>query len=137
MAKKDLYSPEAERLFVVEQMSFAEIASRLHLAEKTARNWAAAGGWKEKRQQYLLSRQSFHEELYQFTRSLMESIKNDISAGEKVDTGRLYTFTRLLPLITKIKDYEEAVSITKISDKEKAGLTDDAIKIIQESILNM
>ena len=134
MAKKDIYFPEAERLYVIEQMTINEIALRLPLNEKTVRNWKNIGNWEIKRKQYLKSKQSFHEELYEFSRKLMHSIKTDLDNGKKVDTGRFYTFTRLLPLITKVKEYEDIS--TKKDDNDK-GLTKDLIKMIEEEVLGI
>jgi len=135
MAKKAQYFNEAERLYVVEQCTIAEIASRLRLAEKTVRNWKDEGDWETKRLQYVRSKQSFHEELYEFARKLMQSIKEDMEAGEKVETGRLYTLTRLLPMLVKVKDYED-VAAKKEADKP-SGLTDDVIKLIESEVLGL
>jgi hypothetical protein len=135
MAKKAQYFNEAERLYVVEQYTLAEIASRLRLAEKTVRTWKDEGDWETKRLQYMRSKQSFHEELYEFARKLMSSITADMAAGEKVDTGRLYTLTRLLPMLTKVKDYEE-VAARKETDKP-TGLTEDVIKLIEQEVLGL
>lgn len=134
MAKKQLYFGEAERLYVIEQMTLAEIASRLRLAEKTVRNWKDEGDWETKRLQHLKSKQAFHEELYEFARKLMEGIKEDLENKVKVDAGRMYAFTRLLPLITKVKDYEDVVTAKEKEKAPKATLQDDVLKIIQESL---
>lgn len=138
MAKKQLYFSEAERLFVVEQMTIAEIASRLRLGEKTVRLWKEEGDWDVKKKQYIRSKEAFHGELYQFARKLMNSIREDIEKGEKPDAGRLYAFTRLLPLITKVKDYEDAVKkIDPEEEKKTGGISDDVLKIIEKEILGM
>jgi hypothetical protein len=136
MAKKQLYFNEAERLYVVEQCTLTEIASRLRLAEKTVRLWKDEGGWEGKRMQHLKSKEAFHEELYEFARKLMKTIKEDIENGERVDPGRMYAFTRLLPLITKVKDYEDVLS-KKENEESKKGLTDDVLKIIESEILGI
>lgn len=135
MAKKAQYFNEAERLYVVEQCTLAEIASRLRLAEKTVRSWKDEGDWETKRLQLVRSKQTFHEELYEFTRKLMNNIQEDMTAGEKVDTGRLYTLTRLLPMLVKVKDYED-VSAKKEADKP-SGLTEDVIKLIEQEVLGL
>jgi uncharacterized protein YjcR len=87
MAKKALYFNEAERLYVVEQMTLAEIASRLRLAERTVRTWKDEGDWETKRLHGLQEKQRFDEELYVFARTLMAKIRADLEAGEKVDAG--------------------------------------------------
>lgn len=136
MAKKQLYMSEAERLFVVEQKTIAEIVGTLPVAEKTVRLWKQEGGWDAKRAQYLTSKQSFHEELYEFARALMKNIQADIAAGNKVDTGRLYAMTRLLPLITKVKDYED-VRKQKEARESQSGLDEDVIRLIEKEVLNL
>lgn len=133
MAKKQAFYAEAERLYVVEQMTFAEIASRLKLAEKTVRLWKDDGDWENKRKQYLTQKQAFHEELYTFARFLMTSIQADMASGEKVDSGRLYAFTRILPLITKVKDYEDIVGKDQV-EKNKTEVPVDIISLVRQTL---
>ena len=136
MVKRDIHFPEAERLYVIEQMTINEISSKLRLNEKTVRIWKNMGDWENKRRKYLKSKLSFHEELYEFSRKLMSSIKDDLENGEKVDSGRLYTFTRLLPLITKVKEYEDIAA--KSDDKEvNKGLTKDIVSLIEAEVLGI
>jgi hypothetical protein len=131
--KKQLYFAEAERLYIVEQMSLAEIASRLRLAEKTVRNWKDEGDWETKRLGHLRSKQALHEELYEFARSLLKSIKDDIAAEKDVSPGRMYAFTKLLPLVFKAKDYEDVVAKKEPTDT-KTHLTEDVLKIIEKEL---
>ena len=138
MSKKAQYYEEAERLFVQEQCTIGEIENKLPVSEKTIRNWKGEGDWDTKKSKYLENKQAFHEELYAFSRKLMKSIEEDWDAGEQVDSGRLYTLTRMLPLITKVKSYED-VRILKEqeTDKKKKGLSEDVIKRIEEEILGL
>lgn len=124
MAKKHLYFNEAERLYVTENMTISEIASRLNLGEKTIRLWKEEGDWEKKRLQYLKEKQSFAEELFVFARKLAYSIINDWEKGEKVDTGRLYALARIIPLVMKAKDFESTLE----SAKEKNINTEEIIK---------
>ena len=136
MTKKPLYYNEAERLYVYEHMTIDEIASRLNLGSRTIRNWKDENSWDKKKKDYLKSKQAFHEELYEFARKLMHSIQEDLANGEKVDPGRMYAFTRMLPLITKIKEYEDVAS-KKEQKQENKGLTEDIVKLIEEEVLGM
>lgn len=136
MVKRDIHFPEAERLYVIEQMTINEIASKLRLNEKTIRIWKNMGDWENKRRKYLKSKLSFHEELYEFSRKLMSSIKDDLENGEKVDSGRLYTFTRLLPLITKVKEYEDIAAKSDEKENNK-GLTKDIVSLIEAEVLGI
>lgn len=134
--RKDELLPEAERLFIHEYMPAAVIARKLNLNRKTINNWRAIHEWDKKRAVFLKSKVSFHEELYEFARKLMKDISSDMDAGEKVDPGRMYAFTRLIPMFVKARDYEE--SITK-KEKSKApkGLTADTVRKIEEEVLGI
>jgi hypothetical protein len=130
MAKKHLYFNEAERLYVVEQCTIAEIASRLGLGEKTIRMWKEEGDWERKRMQFLKEKQSLSEELFVFARKLARSIMDDWDKGEKVDTGRLYALTRLLPLIMKTKEFE----LTAEAKKEEINIEETIKKALAEAL---
>lgn len=136
MSKKHLYYSEAERMYVVNQMTIEEVASRSNSNERTIRRWKEEGDWDTKRSQYLLSKQMFHEELYEFARKLMKDIRDDLDNGEKVDTGRMYAFTRMLPMILKVKEYED-ISAKKENAEEKKGLTQDIVAIIEQEVLGL
>ena len=109
MSKKHYNAAEAERLYVNEQMTPENIAGRLHLCEKTVRIWKDEGRWAEKRAAYIKSRQQFHEELYEFGRLLMRSIKKDLLAGNKLDGNRVRLLISIGPSVIKVKDYEAAM----------------------------
>ncbi len=136
MSKKDVLLETAQRMFVVEQMTIEEIAVKLEVNEKTIRRWKQRYDWDYKKNNYINSKTMFHEELYNFARKLMTSIESDIDSNERVDPGRMFAFTKMLPLITKIKEYEESVS-KKQKDSENKGITPDFIKLIETEILGM
>ena len=79
----------------------------------------------------------FHEEMFNFARKLMASIELDMDNNEKIDPGRMFAFTRMLPLITKIKEYEDEV-VKKGGDKSQDfEITPDFIKQINEEFLGI
>ena len=134
MNSKKQYFEEAERLFVINNMTLEEIARQLNLNRKTVMSWKEQGDWGNKRKKYLQSKQSFHEEMYEFARKLLKDISEDIDAGEKVDTGRMYAFCRILPMFIKVKDYEDVISRKQETPK---GLTPDIIAQIEEEVLGI
>jgi len=136
LTKKHLYYSEAERMYVVNQMTIEEIASRSNSNERTVRRWKEEGDWDTKKSQYILSKQMFHEELYEFARKLMSGIKDDLDKGEKVDTGRMYAFIRMLPMILKVKEYED-ISAKKENKEDKKGLTQDIVALIEQEVLGL
>lgn len=135
MAKETLYGPEAERLYVTEQCTIAEIASRLRIAERSVRNWKEKGRWDEKRQAYLSSRRAFHEELYDFGQHLLRKIREDEEAGREVAPHRYHAAMSIWPNLAKIRDYEEVQK--QRADKSKKGSSDkDAIHAVR-SVLGL
>lgn len=134
-SKRHLY-PEAERLYIYNYMAVDTIAQKLNVNRKTVLGWKEEGDWSQRRKDYLKSKQSFHEELYEFARKLMQGISEDMAAGEKIDPGRMYAFCRVLPMFTKVMDYENAVVQPSKQDKPK-GLTADVIAKIEEEVLGI
>jgi len=134
---KSLYFNEAERIYVYELKSVEETAAKANVCPRTIAKWKIKGDWDVKRKRFLQSKQAFHEELYDFARKIMKEIKTDLENGEKVDTGRMYAFTKMLPLITKIKEYEDIATLMKEKKQESKGLTKEIIRSIEEDILGM
>lgn len=136
MTKNEVLMSNAERLYVVEQMTIEEVALNVGVNERTIRRWKTEHKWDSKKEQYVNSKSMFHEELYNFARKLMTSIEYDIDRNEKVDPGRMFAFTKMLPLITKIKEYEDTLS-SKNQKEENKGITPDFVKLIETEILGM
>lgn len=128
---------DAERFYIIEQMTVEEIAEKLKVNEKTIRIWKNEGNWDLQKLQYAKSRQMFHEDLYNFARKLMATIEDSFEKGERVDPGRMYAFMRMLPMITKIKEYEDIVAKSKNKNETKKGLSKDIIKQIESEILGI
>lgn len=126
--KKALYFDQAERMYVVDQISFAEIAERIPISVRSLSTWAREGDWRNKRAKYLEERQSFHEELYEFGRTLMRKIQDDFAEGKEVSANQLYTLKSLLPQITRVRDYEDLL--------KKAG-ADKPEEMDEENLLAM
>jgi hypothetical protein len=137
LTKKDSLAEAAERMFVIEQMTINEISQRMNVHEKSIRNWKEEFKWDEKRAQYVKTKSMFHEELFNFSRKLMSSIEHDMDNGIKVDPGRMFAFTKTLPLITKIKEYEDAVAKKGTEENKPSEISPDFIKQINEEFLGI
>ena len=136
MTKQNVLMENAERLYVLEQMSINTVAEKVGVNERTIRRWKTDNKWDFKRKQYIKTKSMCHEELYNLARKLMASIEFDLDNGEKIDQSRLYAFTKMLPLITKIKNYEDTVS-QKEKEAESKGITPDFVQLIEEEILGI
>ena len=133
MSKKNLYYEDAERLYVRERRTPDEIAGQLSLSEKTVRNWKDEGRWEEKRAAYLKSCQSTFEDIVELTRLLARSLLDDLRAGRKIDQGRLYTLTALLPKAMKAKELEDIAA--KADPKEIKATGMDIARLIEEQLM--
>jgi Fe-S-cluster formation regulator IscX/YfhJ len=67
----------------------------------------------------------------------MVSIEYDMDNNEKVDPGRMFAFTKMLPLITKIKEYEDDVSKKGTEDTGSKELSPEFMKAINEAFLGI
>ena len=134
-SKRHLFS-EAERLYIFQNKNIDTIAHELNINRKTVMAWKEEGDWGNRRKEYFKSKQTFHEELYEFARSLMKGISEDMKAGEKIDPGRMYAFCKVIPMFAKVKDYEDVIA--KANNKNPAkGLTPELIAQIEHDILGI
>ena len=136
MTKKNTLAAIAERMYIFEQMTIGELASQLQVAERTVRYWKDEHKWDEKKKQFLKTKEMFHQELYNFARKLMATIEYDMENNNKIDSSRMFTFSKILPLICKIKAYEDDIS-KKEDDGQTKEITPDFIKMINEQFLGI
>ena len=137
--KKQTLAQDAFRFYAEKFMSLEDIARQLHLNERTLRRWKKSDDWETKRTEYLRTKTTLHSDLYDFTRSLINSIERDMENNGKVEPARYYAVTKMLKLIGVVKSYED--DITRASSKPKEekpkGLTPDVIREIEESVLGI
>ena len=134
-SKRHLFN-EAERLYIYCNKGIDTIANELKVNRKTIMDWKEEGDWGERRKAYKQSKLAFHEELYEFARNLVKGISEDMAAGKKVETGRIYAFCRIIPMFVKVKDYEDITTKHTETFKPK-GLTKEIIAQIEEDILGI
>lgn len=134
----DKLKEQAKILFIKGQMTQEELARKLNISERTIRRWKQAGGWKQLRDDFRQNSISFHQELYLFAKKLILSIRRDIEKGIKIDTGRLFAISKLLPLIKLVKEYEDSVAKSKAANAVKnTNISSKTIKQIQGDILGL
>ena len=137
--KKQMLAEAAANLYIEKFMTLGTIAKQLNVSERTLRRWKAEGNWDEKRFNYIQSKTTFHEDLYSFGKSLLDSIMTDMKNGEKVDSSRLYTVTKIMNMLKNVKTYENKVTAENCeTEKPKStGLSADIIREIEEKILGI
>lgn len=137
--KKHVLAETAIKLYTEKFMTLESIAKQLNVNERTLRRWKSADNWENKRLEYIKSKTTFHEDLYNFGRTLLETIKADISNGKRVEHSRLHTVTKIMTLIKNVKTYEDKVLNDKYSP-EKANnreISPETIREIEEKILGI
>lgn len=137
--KKQLLSETAEKLYIEKFMTLENIAQRLNVNERTLRRWKADDNWDAKRSEYLKSNTTFHEDLYNFGRDLLKSIKTDMDNGEKVEPARMYAVTKIISMLKNVKNYEDKRTHEKFMPKtaKQEGLSEEVIREIEEKILGI
>lgn len=116
--------------------SVTGIAQRLNVSRGTVIKWKEQNDWANKKREFLKSKQCFHEEMYEFARKLMRGIQEDLENGEKPDQARMFTFCKLIPMFTRVKNYEDLIGEHKEKQTPK-GLTPELIAQIEEEVLGI
>lgn len=139
MVKKTTLALYAKELYVEKFMSIDAIAKQVGVNERTIRQWEETGKWDCERAEHLKSKTPFHEDLYKFSHTLFNSIKQDMENGKKVEPARLYMPAKLTKMIGLIKKYEDDVAKSKkeTSKETPKALTPEIIQEIEENILGI
>lgn len=137
--KKHILAQDAFKLYAEKFMSLEDIAKQLHLNEKTLRRWKKADDWENKRLEYLREKTTLHADMYNFARTLINSIEKDMDNNEKVEPARFYTVSKMLKMMNIAKSYEDKITEEnrKFEEDKPKGLTPDAIREIEEKILGI
>lgn len=130
MAKKAQFYAEAERLYVSEYNTIEQISEKLGVSERALRYWKDEAGWDNKRSKFQSNSLALHEELYGLALKLTQSVKSSLEQEVEPSAHQLYTITKLVPLLTKSKDYEDATTPTEVASEAK-GITDETKKKIR------
>ena len=116
--KKHTLAQDAFKLYAEKFMSLENIARQLHLNERTLRRWKKSDDWETKRTEYLRTKTTLHSDLYDFTRSLINSIERDMPCNctfcldnycqhyfTKVQTGIIVSSSDYFLFLCNIYDY--------------------------------
>ena len=137
--KKQAFAETAAKLYTEKFMTLESIAKQLNVNERTLRRWKAADNWRNKRLEYIKSKMTFHEDLYNFGRALLETIKTDLANGERVEPSRLHTVTKIMTLLKNVKTYEGKFLNDKHAPKktQHREISPETIREIEEKILGI
>lgn len=107
MSKQEL-KPRAKELYVVYQMSLADIGRELSIAPRTLQNWKSEGKWELERSRLTGSEQTFHAELFGLGELMVRKIKQDEMDGKEVSKERYAVLQRIIDTAETSRKYEAA-----------------------------
>lgn len=128
--KKNEYYAQAEQLYVTLNYTLIEISKQLGVSERSLRYWKEEGKWEEKRAEFMNLSTKLHADLYELANDLTKDIREKIKVGIDPASSKLYTLVKLLPLLTKTKEYED--SVMPAPEKNEEGITEKTKKQIRE-----
>ena len=136
MSKKKIYYSESERLYVEEQMTIEEIASRFNVSVRTLKSWKKENDWSSKRKEFLDLKEKTTYGFEFFTRNMLAGMSEDLDKGKKISAGRLYSFARQVDKLLKNKKAE--TELKKFFEKEEDDfLSEEEIRRIRRDFLGM
>lgn len=131
MSKQDL-KPKAKELYVIHQMSLADISRAISVSTRTLQNWKAEENWEIERSQISGGEQTFHAELFALGEVMARKIRLDENNGVKISPERYTALQRIIDTAEKSRKYEkETSSKTKgddLSPQEKRKKVLDEMK---------
>jgi hypothetical protein len=126
----------AEKMYVQENRTYAEIGTILDVTEKTVWSWGKpeAGNWEAKRDNFYKSKSAFHEEQYNMLVSVCRQLKNALDANEVPHQNLINLYNNLTSGIKKTKDYEDGQKAAA-ANAEKQGkkkISPETVKEIED-----
>ena len=85
----------AEELYIVDRLTFEQVAQQTDVSATQLKNWAAAGEWREKREEYRASLQEIKSNTIKLRRALIAK------AVKSLDPQDIYAAVRLENAATK------------------------------------
>lgn len=104
---KTEHKEQARNLYVIHQMSLADIGDRLGLSTRTLQNWKKDGEWERERSQASGTEGAFHSELFAMGEVLARQIKLDLEDGKNVAPERFSALERIMNTAEKTRKYEK------------------------------
>lgn len=104
---KTEHKEQARNLYVIHQMSLADIGDRLGLSTRTLQNWKKDGEWERERSQASGTEGAFHSELFAMGEVLARQIKLDLEEGKNVAPERFSALERIMNTAEKTRKYEK------------------------------
>lgn len=128
---------QAERMYIYDKKSLAEIGMELGLSRRILFYWKKEYKWNKKRFDAEHNKDRFSEELLEFARKMMNKISADIDNNQKTPPPEIYSLINILKEIPLVKQYTDSLQQEQTHKKEQKGLTPEFIRQIESEILGI
>ena len=129
---------QAERMYIYDKKSLAEIGMELGLSRRILFYWKKEYNWDEKRFDVEHTKYRFSEELLDFARKIMNKISTDIENNQKTPPPEMYSLINILKEIPLVKQYTDSLQPGQSQKQETKGcLSPDIVRQIEREILGM
>lgn len=110
--------PDAERLYVQDQLTLETIAQKLDVSVRSLQTWKTEGKWDQKRKGFLETSQSWGDELFELARLLTTKNLNAVRDGGAPEKEQLGFVVKIAAILDRSRKFEQAV--TEKDDPEQA-----------------
>ena len=99
--KRDKFFDIAEKMYVEQFITEAEIAHRIGVSDRTIRRWKALGDWRIKRDGFLKANTISKDAMYSLAHKMLDDFHQDMDNNRFIDPSRMYMFTNLMDEVLK------------------------------------
>lgn len=128
----------ARDMYVNYQYTFNEIAKRIGRSDKTVREWAIEGNWKQTREEMLQSKIRVHEKLHLLVNKIADRMIIDCDSSEPISPQTLHALKNLVQVMNSSYAYEGKVKQqteqSEETQKEQDGLSDETLQKIEKQL---
>ena len=99
--KRDKFFDIAEKMYVEQFITEAEIAHRIGVSDRTIRRWKALGDWGIKRDGFLKANTISKDAMYALAHKMLDDFHHDMDNHLYVDPSRINIFINLTNEVIK------------------------------------
>ncbi len=132
MAKKDSLEPQARELFVIHQMSLADISRKLNVSVRTLQDWKKNGDWETQKSSLGGNEKSFHAALFKLGEVIARKITDEEQSGREAAPERYGALNRIIDAAEKSRKYEAVAPKKKEDSRSPEDRQKEMVRKINE-----
>ena len=113
---KETLLTEAQRQYIEEQKTIAEIANSLSVSRRTLTRWKIAGDWDNKKSEFIQNKATLHSSLYKLATIAVDELTRGMEEHDW-DTQQVFAVKSLIQALEPSRKYEVADASTVESRK--------------------